>query len=430
MAPEQKWQVTLLPLSTASSTASSAASSTFSSPRRPRFRLMHWLLGTFLGLMLLVIAPALLVSIGGGYDKGVLVATAARGVLASVGGVFAQGAPPQLTYLDTARNLTWAEWRRREAALVPPNERCVVNVSLPLVPYEPRSPVRWLHVPKTSTSFLITIMRRYCDVGVDFSFGSCVTASLVMSYFENLVRLYCRDSLYVPAESMPGGGRSMEPIVDHSPLYARDVPHAYGLFRTPTARMVSHYQYFVNRSNEYSPKSSLKVFPTERDFLASAPDQGCQTKMLLGHYCNHPMSLNASHVNKAQSVLNAMRFVGISDYFDLSVELFHATFGGQDHPSEHSNNRPGRVNKAAWKAKAAAMADGTQEMEYEVVQWNAGRNATYPVDDVEEQVFGLAVERFRADLALYLPHRVKWVKPYTPLLSSNESVNASRDLAA
>lgn len=387
---------------------------------------MHLPFGVLLVVGLLVLATPLLVSQTGGYYDRDHTATDSRGLVASVGSMFPRGSSRELIYLDASRNLTWDEWHSREAALGPSDARCSVNLTLPLVPYEPRTPVRWLHVPKTSTSFMTTIMRRYCDVGMDFTLGACVTSSYFQPYFEKLLRLHCRDSLYVPAERMPGGDRSMEPSVDHSPLDAWDVPHAYGLFRTPTARMASHYQYFVNRSKEYSPDLTLKAFPTERHYLAAPQYQGCQTKMLLGFSCGHLMNFNASHVDEAQSVLNAMRFVGISDYFDLSVELFHAIFGGEDHPSEHLNNRPGRVNRAAWKAKAASEADGKQEPPvYEVVEWNAGRNATYPIDDVDEQVFALAVRRFRLDLALYLPDRLRWVNPYEPLRSLNESVSAS-----
>ncbi|GAB0494696.1 hypothetical protein MMPV_005992 [Pyropia vietnamensis] len=345
--------------------------------------------------------------------------------MASTRGTFLRWTALQPTYLDAARNLTWDEWRDRGAALGLPDERCPINMSLPLVPYEPRSPVRWLHVPKTGTSFLTTIMRRYCDVGNGFSVGACVTASYFQPYINHFMRLHCRNSLYVPAGKMPAGSRSVEPTVDHTPLYASDVPHAYGLFRSPTARMSSHYQFFVNRSEPYTPEMSLKVFPTEGDFFASPQYQGCQTKMLLGYYCGHPMDLNASHVRQAQDIISAMRFVGISNYFDLSVELFHAIFGGKDHPTEHLNNRPGWVNQAVSAAQPADNLNTAQEKAYEVVHWNAGRNESYAIDDVEEQVFAFVVSRFRSDLSRYLPDCVRWVKPYTPLRASNKGVHAS-----
>mmetsp|Transcript_2049 Transcript_2049/g.3818 ORF Transcript_2049/g.3818 Transcript_2049/m.3818 type:complete len:274 (+) Transcript_2049:263-1084(+) len=123
-----------------------------------------------------------------------------------------------------------------------------------------------------------------------------------------------------------------------------------GMFRQPESRMVSAFNHMANG---------------EGDILRFAKyTRGTVTKMLSGYHgpqCSFeytPLYLKSdecSTVNCYKCVVSAetelpaalrrlqtgFAFVGITEYFSLSICLFHAMFGGQCLPAEFANMRKG-----------------------------------------------------------------------------------------
>lgn len=94
---------------------------------------------------------------------------------------------------------------------------------------------------------------------------------------------------------------------------------------------------------------------------------GCQTKMTLGVPCAAPFELNASHLAEAvRRVGHDFRYVGLTDRWDASVCLFHASLGGSPVPAQFLNTRPrapgGRGQRVS--ERAALPADPWDEALY------------------------------------------------------------------
>eukprot|EP00041_Stephanoeca_diplocostata_P034666 m.1194043 g.1194043 ORF g.1194043 m.1194043 type:complete len:216 (+) comp24559_c0_seq9:1331-1978(+) len=68
---------------------------------------------------------------------------------------------------------------------------------------------------------------------------------------------------------------------------------------------------------------------------------GCQVKMLTGFRCGSDHIATTSNLAVATDRLHtAFAFVGLTDYFNLSVCLFHAMFGGTPRALSFANYRP------------------------------------------------------------------------------------------
>eukprot|EP00638_Chattonella_subsalsa_P004098 CAMPEP_0117750408 /NCGR_PEP_ID=MMETSP0947-20121206/10356_1 /TAXON_ID=44440 /ORGANISM="Chattonella subsalsa, Strain CCMP2191" /LENGTH=231 /DNA_ID=CAMNT_0005568581 /DNA_START=137 /DNA_END=832 /DNA_ORIENTATION=- len=70
--------------------------------------------------------------------------------------------------------------------------------------------------------------------------------------------------------------------------------------------------------------------------------KNCQTKFLSGYDCAAPINVTNKEYKRALSVLEKLDFFGITDYWQESICLFHATFGlgPIDDPKELANSRP------------------------------------------------------------------------------------------
>eukprot|EP00438_Fugacium_kawagutii_P006006 Skav200018 [mRNA] locus=scaffold2535:90566:91705:+ [translate_table: standard] len=173
-----------------------------------------------------------------------------------------------------------------------------------------------------------------------------------------------------------------------------------GLFRDPTARVASAYNDFVARDPALANNSAegLQTF--------SALARGAVTQMLSGVFHANPIWCEfhfhqwLSQDNQCQSEactrcvnelpspealdlamerLHHFAFVGLTDFFDLSVCLFHHMFGGQCHPVEFTNMR-----QDTYKANYSAMLE------------SHGYNDPY-----DGKIFGKASNIFWSNVAKY-----------------------------
>jgi len=142
-----------------------------------------------------------------------------------------------------------------------------------------------------------------------------------------------------------------------------------GLFRSPKARVASAYNHFVLGTNETLPPVLRHSNHSVRmQYLKkyAAVARGTMTKMLSGIYDMNPIQCefhfdesiardpycsglckkclnqdpSAKSLKVALARLQKFAFVGLTEYFDLSVCLFHAMFGGECRPVEFANMRP------------------------------------------------------------------------------------------
>lgn len=211
--------------------------------------------------------------------------------------------------------------------------------------------VRWLHIPKTGTSFANTLVRWGC--------GRIAPDTFVVPRKERparlelpLARTVSWDWLFHNASGRAWlRGHCPTRLVTHrlpalQPRYALymhraldrwEVPSAVALFRLPLQRTYSNYLHLNLHYNESrSPRESLAQFLRRTQFWSQ------QAKLLLGrHYRDERVVTHREALKAALIVRNRLLFVGLTEEFELSARLFHARFGGVPHRAQFENVRPG-----------------------------------------------------------------------------------------
>eukprot|EP00438_Fugacium_kawagutii_P012228 Skav234080 [mRNA] locus=scaffold3591:23667:24668:- [translate_table: standard] len=157
----------------------------------------------------------------------------------------------------------------------------------------------------------------------------------------------------------------------HRPILEEDHQmwkgHFVGLFRNPAARVGSAYNHFVASEPGLSTRIKQTNNPAEWLQTFSQVARGTVTQLLSGMFnenpkwcefkfhellsqddyqCKSPRCRGCVHElpsNRAMDLaierLHHFAFVGLTDFFDLSICLFHHMFGGQCHPVEFVNMR-------------------------------------------------------------------------------------------
>mmetsp|Transcript_29432 Transcript_29432/g.46374 ORF Transcript_29432/g.46374 Transcript_29432/m.46374 type:complete len:337 (+) Transcript_29432:62-1072(+) len=112
------------------------------------------------------------------------------------------------------------------------------------------------------------------------------------------------------------------------------------MIRDPLRRIESQFNYAIkskwipNQSEINRPFNEQAVRILEKQNVTTLDQysslwfmQNCQTKFLSGHDCAAPVNLTNTEYNKALKALERLDFFGITDYWEESICLFHATFG-------------------------------------------------------------------------------------------------------
>ena len=249
------------------------------------------------------------------------------------------------------------------------------NAPTALVPTDlgktrPSMALRWLHCPRCGQSFAVTFLRYGCPACADnitkfIESRSGMGDKKVYEAEEKFMTEACCDrSRLFQGSKHPRG---------HMPVRKEDLGHLAFMARDPVQRMMSHHQHF-------NPRLPL------RKFLNSNSSHGCQVAMLTGDNCFHH-ELIGHHDQKVKDAVRLveshsdMPFVGIAEYWNASIALFHATFEGDEsirpeelenlHPSHHESVEPGE-DRVVPKGVA---------------------------DHVDQAVYDAALRRFRADAA-------------------------------
>lgn len=216
--------------------------------------------------------------------------------------------------------------------------------------------LRWTHIPKTGQSFAYTVIRHGCplvnlqkmhglvDKYRDNELKHGVTDPSLNSFMQRVLQgRGCRERAgtegVCPHLKMPLRG--------HVPIQ----PSFYGqyvtMLREPHQRLISaaHMGTGCNkglRDMNFTECLAFK-FKTER---------GCYTRFLNGELCSLDMvdqvrcrggAMDKCVVSATKAILNgAVRFTGITEWWDASICLFHAISGGIPHDTQFKNIHPGR----------------------------------------------------------------------------------------
>ena len=249
------------------------------------------------------------------------------------------------------------------------------NAPTALVPADlgktrPSMALRWLHCPRCGQSFAVTFLRYGCPACADnitkfIESRSGMGDKKVYEAEEKFMTEACCDRTRLFEGSKHPKG--------HRPVRKEDLGHLAFMARDPVQRMISHHQHF---------NSKMPI----RKFLNTDSSHGCQVSMLTGDNCfRHDLiAPKDQKVKEAVRLIEShsdMPFVGIAEYWNASIALFHATFEGDEsvrpeelenlHPSHHESVDPGE-DRVVPKGVA---------------------------DPVDQAVYDAALRRFRADAA-------------------------------
>lgn len=223
-------------------------------------------------------------------------------------------------------------------------------------PRHAHRPVRWLHVPKTGTSFMNTVWHYACTL------PATASASDFSSMYEKQFAARYPPSVHCTT------------MLDHSPATHKPLgdgewaahPGAFvTMLRDPSARLVSAFKHGRHCIQDCSPEmelgmacrtvrdnrrlykcKALRRAKSLREYAAEPAARGCAARMLIGRACNDPLGLLSNETAKAVERLGSsgFAFVGLVEEWDLSVCLFHRLLGGTPRPQEFTAVR---VNKAS-----------------------------------------------------------------------------------
>ena len=225
-------------------------------------------------------------------------------------------------------------------------------------PYQKQ--LRWVHIPKCGQSFAITFYKYACPSCAD-NFTEYLTGSDSPTKVLEAQRKWQTNKCCDSSRLFEGGRAPM----GHVPARPTDRGHLVTMLRDPKQRMISHYEYFSKKDkstgepvqnisewlkdqDNYAlqtrmlggacPGNSGGGAASEVDLLASAEQTiGCSSH----DSCGDPNATIDCVVNLVQDP-EAMPFVGLLEYWDASIALFHAIMYGDDSidPEELENIHP------------------------------------------------------------------------------------------
>jgi len=237
----------------------------------------------------------------------------------------------------------------------------------------------WLHVPKTASSFCLTLQHACCEEEFVKATQSVTEAQLELfqnSQTQDAKNLnFTFDVAYGCAyfkhyrDGYTGCLKQPRSKGSHSPLPVSinlEEVSVIAMFREPKARILSsfldsrHHEGMSNaefkalqkKIDEASPEednSTLEKLLLRLSVYAPHPHMmGCQVKMIMGYECSAPLNLsfssNRSFVDQAVDRMNRFFFVGLTDYYNISVDLFHRISNHSVHASI-VEKVPVRVNR-------------------------------------------------------------------------------------
>eukprot|EP01039_Chlorochromonas_danica_P005027 gene5029-5519_t len=208
--------------------------------------------------------------------------------------------------------------------------------------------LRWVHIPKTGSSFCLTLQHLCCQTQFE-NLTQDITMEMLIDneLIEPNHRTFGVELAYGCARFHRGKETTCQVGGPHTPLQLSESSQNrqyVGFFRDPQRRVISSFldsvhhegmppedfialQHQLNNISN-SHQSSLKRLVAKAQLYASHPDViGCQVKMLNGYECSSPLFKNQPFNHTAMEVaikrLQEFYFIGLTEHFGKSVELFH-----------------------------------------------------------------------------------------------------------
>lgn len=194
-------------------------------------------------------------------------------------------------------------------------------------------PVVWVHIPKTGTSFLNTLIYGLCpDWPKDWKLNSKIP---IPKNFKK----------YPLDEHCPGGfdmDYKSPTVHGHIGILSDDFykerkGNLVGMFRKPELRMLSAW---FHHPRPWGDRKATNLTL----YANSSKSRGCAVKSLTrgkNYPCTDPSAASSLETQLAIQRLEGFAFIGITDHWDLSICLWHAMFGGPLFLEEFQNVRPG-----------------------------------------------------------------------------------------
>lgn len=208
------------------------------------------------------------------------------------------------------------------------------------LPFPPSShkPIRWCHVPKTGTAWMNTVWHHGCTIP-----ASASAADFKTMYEKNM-------NIKFPLKT------HCPWLVDHTPATHKPIGNVewsshrgtfVSMLRHPAARVISAFRFGKHCIQDCNPENSgacLRVRDGARlsrcreirhagslaEYANLSSVRGCASKMLVGRACNDPGALTDQERDLAvERLRSGFAFVGLVEYWDASICLFHRLFGGR-----------------------------------------------------------------------------------------------------
>ena len=197
-------------------------------------------------------------------------------------------------------------------------------------------PMLWVHVPKTGTSFANAVFRMACK---KLPYWASIRTNKNVSGLKQVLVPYFSKCFHkeVKACLLEGGAKAN---TAHHPLEREGFDPqrvAYvTMLRDPISRLVSGFHHNMHDCHNCTKKTTLTEY--------AATTSGMYTDYFAG----------SDSTEIAIKRIQQFAFVGLMEYWDLSICLFHHLFGGRAPiEAEFANLRPGKYRR---KKHALSMA--------------------------------------------------------------------------
>ena len=186
--------------------------------------------------------------------------------------------------------------------------------------------VEWLHIPKTGTSFGNVLVRWACpwqDVDIP------------VTKYKTVMDSKCSHLFRIDPRVKPN-----LLIADHVSLHGRttsELQNVFTMLRSPKTRLASGYHFKTHYKKLNATEADICQYITQNGQANKSPflAKGSQVKMIVGKYMETPKYIFESfqeptveETELACSNLHLFAFLGVSDYWDATVCLFHKMYGG------------------------------------------------------------------------------------------------------
>mmetsp|Transcript_64945 Transcript_64945/g.132106 ORF Transcript_64945/g.132106 Transcript_64945/m.132106 type:complete len:327 (+) Transcript_64945:90-1070(+) len=231
-------------------------------------------------------------------------------------------------------------------------------------------PIEWVHVPKSGTSFLNTLLRikGHCQNLPE----SGLTFEMQKTLDKEFPPEWNCDASFLDTD------RLWHTAIDIVPGFNEGKGRFMIMMRQPEQRILSEFNHFCQiKQNADCVNQSVEEFVLKRS--------GAVTKMLTGHF-SHTVTKVSAPPTRAQQTEATIRlqtgfsFVGITDQWDLSICLFSFMFKQTCHSSQFLNTRPTK---------------GDTSTDYDTSVLNGWR------DPYDSELFDIAMVTFEANCKKY-----------------------------